>query len=407
MASRDVDEHGYLRQLLENSPDGVFTIDTELKIHYVNAAFCRLLGYPPEKLIGSSITEHLGDLDILGACMVSIQESGHCNDQETIFKRSDGAMVHISKNVQAIYDGSGGVREILVTIRDLTELHALNRKLELSLQEQERANHELEETLDTLRATQDQLVQSKKMAALGSLVAGMSHEINTPIGISVTSASTIQEDTLHIANAFEKGQMKRSDLEQYLQHTLQASDIMLTNLRRASDLIRSFKQVAVDQSSGDWRSVNLKTYIDEILLSLRPKLKSSHVEVENACDPDLVLVTNPGAIYQIISNLVLNAIDHAFVDGEAGRLTIQAQPMGSGIQISVSDNGKGIAPDHIERVFDPFFTTRRGQGGSGLGLNILYNLITSTLKGDVRVQSALGEGTTFYLDIPATGEQGT
>lgn len=403
MTSQNDEEHGYLRQLLENSPDGVFTIDTELIIHYVNRAFCRLLGYPPEQLVGSSITDHLGDLDILGSCMTSVRDSGHCNDQETIFKRSDGSVVHISKNVQAIYDARGGIREILVTIRDMTELHALNRKLELSLREQERANLQLAQTLDTLRETQNQLVQSKKMAALGNLVAGVAHEINTPIGISVTSASTIHEDTLQIARSFEKGLMKRSDLDHYLQRTLQVSDIMLANLRRSADLISSFKQVAVDQSSGDWRSVNLKSYIDEILLSLRPKLKSSHIEVENACEPGLTLATNPGAIYQIISNLVLNAVTHAFVEDQAGQLSITTKPIGGGVQIIVRDNGKGIAPDHIERIFDPFFTTRRGQGGSGLGLNILYNLVTGTLKGNVHVESALGEGTTFYLDIPNNG----
>ena len=400
MKKRTDDEHAYLKQLLEHSPDGVFTIDMELHIRYVNPAFCKLLGYSAEQLRGSLITDYLVDMDILGICMASVESTGHCNDQETIFKRADGAEVHISKNVQAIYDDRQQIPELLVTIRDMTELHTLNRQLEESLREREQANTVLQETLDTLRNTRDYLVQSEKMAALGSLVAGMAHEINTPIGVSVTSASSIHEDTLQIVKALESGDIRRSQLEQYLQHMQKISEILLSNLNRAAELTGSFKQVAVDQSSDEWREIRLNDYIDEILRSLQPKLKPYRLEIEKNCDPDLVLFTHPGGIYQILSNLVINAITHAFDAGKGGKLTINAHRVGDRLLMMFGDNGKGIPAEHIDRIFEPFFTTRRGQGGSGLGLNILYNLVTRSLNGQVRVDSTPGQGTTFWLDFP-------
>lgn len=404
MVAPQQDEHAYLKQLLEHAPDGVFTIDTDLRIRYVNPAFCKLLGYPPEALRGSSITDHLGDLDILGTCMASVATQGHCTDQETLFKRADGSVVHISKNVQAIYDDDQRIREILVTLRDLSQLHRLNQQLEESLQAREAANQALQATLDTLRETQQQLVQSEKMAALGSLVAGMAHEINTPIGVGVTSASSIHEETARLRHSLSQGGMKRSELEQYLRHTEQASEIMLSNLRRAAELISSFKQVAVDQASDEWRRINLHGYVDEVLLSLRPKLKQSRIDILNACDPGLELLTHPGAIYQILSNLTLNALTHAYEADQPGRVCITAGRTPEGIHLSFSDDGKGIAPQHLGRIFEPFYTTRRGQGGSGLGLHIVYNLATGPLKGRIRVDSQPGQGTAFHLDIPTSSQ---
>ena len=391
MKTKPDDEHAYLQQLLEHSPDGVFTIDMNLQIRYVNPAFCKLLGYPADQLRGSSITDYLVDLDILGVCMASVERTGHCNDQETIFKRADGSVVHISKNVQAIYDDRHQIPELLVTIRDMTELHTLNRQLEESLQEREQANQTLQETLDTLRKTQDYLVQSEKMVALGSLVAGMAHEINTPLGVSVTSASNIHEETVQIVKALENGDIRRSQLEQYLQHMQRISDILLANLNRAADLMGSFKQVAVDQASDEWREIRLGAYIDEILRSLQPRLKPYRLEIEKNCDPDLELFTHPGGIYQILSNLVINAITHAFDIDKGGKLTIDAHRTDEGVQIVFGDNGKGIPPEHIDRIFEPFFTTK-GDKGTGLGLAICKQIVEAH-GGTISVKSEIGKGT--------------
>jgi signal transduction histidine kinase len=285
-----------------------------------------------------------------------------------------------------------------------TSLRRLNAELEnrveartLDLKE---ANRNLQEALDSLREAQAQLVQSEKMASLGSLVAGMSHEINTPLGVSVTSASSLREETVAIRNAYADGNIKRSELEAYLEHADQVSGILLQNLKRAADLVSSFKQVAVDQSSEDWRSINLHAYADEILLSLRPKLKQTNVEVENACDPGLSLYTHPGVVYQILSNFILNSLVHAFEPGQGGHIRIAAREVDGHLHLDYRDDGRGVTADQIDHLFEPFYTTRRGSGGSGLGLHIVYNLVTNTLGGNIRVGSEPGQGMAFHIDFP-------
>lgn len=283
-------------------------------------------------------------------------------------------------------------------------LRRLNAELESRVDARTRdlkaANHSLQEAIDSLREAQAQLVQSEKMASLGSLVAGMSHEINTPLGVSVTSASSLREETLAIRGGFANGSMKRSELEAYLDHADQISSILLSNLKRAADLVNSFKQVAVDQSSEEWRSINLHAYVDEILLSLRPKLKQTQVEVENACDPGLVLYTHPGVIYQVLSNLVLNSLLHAFEAGEGGHVRIAAREVDGRLHLDYQDDGKGVTPDQLGHLFEPFFTTRRGRGGSGLGLHIVYKLVTDSLGGNIRVAGEPGQGLRFHIEFP-------
>ena len=376
----------YLKQILDNSPDGIFTISPELEIHYVNPAFCKLLGFEADELMGTSITEYLGDLNILNACMEEVQDHGYCNDQETIFKRKDGSMVHISKNVQSILDDDGNFKEILISVRDLTDLHKLNKDLEC--------------TLDDLRNTHDQLVESEKMASLGGLVAGIAHEINTPLGISVTSATTMHEELHLLQQKFDNDLLKRTELEEFLDHASQACGILNTNLIRASDLIRSFKQVAVDQTVDELRHINLKKYIDEVLISIGPTIKHSSVNIVSECDNDIELETHPGAIYQIISNLAINSMTHAYDKGSKGTIHIKTHRKGNDIVMQYSDDGKGISPENLKEIFTPFFTTRRGSGGSGLGLSIVYNLATSTLKGNIAAESSEGDGTQFLLTFP-------
>lgn len=391
----------YAKQILENSPDGIFTISTDLEIHYVNPAFCKLVGYAAEELVGTQITTYLGDLNILDACMHEVAETGKCRDQETIFKRKDGSVVHISKNVQAIMNSDGSFREILVSVRDMSDLHRLNRDLEESRQQLVKHSQELEKTLDELRNTQRQLIESEKMASLGGLVAGISHEINTPIGISITSASTMHEELRALQNNFADGTLKRTDLDEFISHAKQACNILHTNLQRASELVNSFKRVAVDQTLDEWRTINLKEYCDEVLTSLGPKYKHRPITVVNNCAADISMCTNPGAIYQVLSNLVLNSLTHAFDDIKGGRINITAHLDKERVIIDYRDDGKGIASEHLPRIFEPFFTTRRGQGGSGLGLSIVYNLVTGNLKGQIGVDSKPGTGVHFHLSIPA------
>jgi len=295
------------------------------------------------------------------------------------------------------------------THRAELQLREVNASLESKVTERtqalQAANAALHDTIAKLSDTQNELIQAGKMASLGSLVAGISHEINTPLGIGVTSASSLQENVKKLHEAFENDSMKRSSLEQFMVHAEEATDILLRNLQRAADLVRSFKMVAVDQTSGDWRTINMRAYVDEIILSLHPSLKRMDIHMENACDPEIVIHTMPGVIFQIISNLVMNSLIHAYDPDQVGHIRISARREGGQIVLNYSDDGKGIPEQHLQQVFDPFFTTRRGQGGSGLGLNIVYNLVTGTLKGAIGVESKPSMGTAFKISFPATDEK--
>ena len=261
-------------------------------------------------------------------------------------------------------------------------------------------NRELSDTLDRLTLAQAQLVESEKMAALGNLVAGIAHEINTPIGIGVTATTSLDDETRHLQELAESGAMKRSDLNDHVKAVRQLSDLVLSNLNRASSLIQSFKQVAVDQSSENRRQFGIKAYIGEVLQSLSPRLKKTKIAVIVEVEQEMLLDSYPGALSQIITNLVTNSLMHAYDAGAHGTIRLHVVPMPGGVRLTYSDDGKGISAQHLDKIFDPFFTTRRGQGGSGLGLHIVYNLVTQRLKGRVRCDSREGAGTTFVIDLP-------
>lgn len=391
-----------LENILNNSPDGVFTINLELNIKYVNPAFCRILGFTAEELVGTTILDYLGDLSIQEECDREVMEHGYCHDQETIFKRKDGSMVHISKNVQAISDDDGNFKEILVTIRDLSELHHLNRELTASKEQLEENNESLAKIIEDLRNTQKQLVEAEKMASLGGLVAGVAHEINTPLGISVTAASSMHRDFALLQKKYSNDALKKTDLESFFANAEQACNILNTNLQRAADLVRSFKQVAVDQASDEVRKINLDDYMQEILVSIGPSYKHTAIALDSECDEEIILQIHPGALYQIISNLVINSVTHAYNPGDEGKIRIRYFRQDDNVVIEYSDDGKGICEDHLDDIFTPFFTTRRGVGGSGLGLSIVYNLVSSTLRGSIQVDSAEGMGAKFKIVFPYT-----
>ncbi len=292
---------------------------------------------------------------------------------------------------------------LLVLVVMLTiAFNKLEQKISERTKEIEDKNSELKKTLDQLTSMQTQLVESEKMAALGGLVAGVAHEINTPVGIGITAASYMDEKSREFDVMFKENKMKRSDLEKFTETMLQSSTIILSNLNRAADLIQSFKQVAVDQSSEDKRNFKLAGYMHEILLSLRPKLKrtSHHIEVD--CNDNIELNNYPGAFSQIMTNLIMNSIIHGFDQKEDGTISIKATESEDkkSIHLIYSDNGKGIPKENLKKIFEPFFTTKRGQGGSGLGLHIIYNIVSQKMGGSISVESEVGTGTTFFINIP-------
>ena len=328
---------------------------------------------------------------------------------ETIHRRKDGSAYPVDVRLQL---SSGETPRVFVGIvQDITDrkhaeykLRRMNEDLEDRVTERtaelNETNQSLQQTLETLKQTQTQLIQSEKMASLGELVAGVAHEINTPIGIGVTAASHLSEIADNLQRAYDAGEMTRDDFEKFVTGQKQAVKIVLNNLRRASDLIKSFKQVAVDQSSQDRRSIRLGEYIDEVLLSLNPQLKKTRHQVTLDCDAAIEIDTYPGAISQIVTNLVMNSLVHAYVDGEKGNIRIAVVNGGDRVLLTYSDDGCGIVPENLSRIFDPFFTTKRGTGGSGLGLNVVYNLVTQTLGGSIRCASEPGYGVRFEIELP-------
>lgn len=291
------------------------------------------------------------------------------------------------------------------------EIRELNATLEDRVvertEELQQANQELETTLEALNLAHEELVNSEKLAALGALVAGISHELNTPIGNSLMVASTLDDQTIEINDRYlNNGGIKRSTLENYIADVGKASDILVRNLHRAADLVNSFKQVAIDQTSSQRRKFLLAEVVSEILLTLWPMIRKSAFNVEQSIPGELVFDSYPGPLGQILTNLINNALLHAFEGKNQGTIVIAAQDQGDGlIELTIKDDGVGIPPTHLNRIFDPFFTTKLGAGGSGLGLNITHNIVTGILGGRVRVQSAVGIGTTFTLTLPSVAPQ--
>ncbi|MBP7653262.1 HAMP domain-containing protein, partial [Candidatus Dependentiae bacterium] len=286
------------------------------------------------------------------------------------------------------------------------ELKNLNEKLEMKIEERtvklKEANQELNQALDTLKKTQKHLILSEKMAALGNLVAGIAHEINTPVGVGVTAASHLETKTTELCNKFKNNIMKKSDLEKYLNVAEETNHIILSNLSRAAELIQSFKKIAVGQSSEEKRVFKLKEYIDSMILSLRPKLKHTKHSVIVNCDESIEIDSYPGAFSQIITNFIMNSLMHGFDGIDNGTIKFDVEMYHDHLIFRYSDNGKGIPHEYMNKIFNPFFTTKQGQGGSGLGLHILYNIIIQTLRGDITCESVEGEGVNFIIIIPKT-----
>jgi signal transduction histidine kinase len=264
----------------------------------------------------------------------------------------------------------------------------------------EQQNAALNTALTQLQEAQSELVRQEKLASLGRLVAGVAHEINTPLGICVTATSHLVQELKLTRAELAGGEMTEESLNSFLDIVDQSLRIMTTNTQRAAALVRSFKQVAVDQSSDDLRNFNLGSYLNEVLLSLQPKLKGRPVKLDVQCPPDLALDSFPGAVSQIVTNMVMNSLVHGFERDQRGTITLHATHDGETVTLDYADDGAGMDADTLGKLFDPFFTTKRGNGGSGLGAHILYNLATGALGGTVKAESEPGKGLRYQLRFP-------
>lgn len=378
----------------------------------VNDFWFKDFGYSREEVIGHTSVE-VGlwvDPADRQPMIDALLNHGIIDRHEVRYRRKDGSIAICLLSGQVIDNKEGKL--FIYSSMDITrqreienEIRRLNAELEERVrnrtQKLEQTNAELAEALASMRAMQGELIRSEKMAALGSLVAGVAHELNTPIGNSVTVASTLMEQTEAVLEEERSGKLRKSLFERYLENTTQGTQLLLHTLRRASELISSFKQVAVDQSSDQRRRFDLKNVLQEVSATLAPTYKHTPYRLELHLAPGLELDSYPGPIGQVITNFVTNSLTHAFEDRDHGTMLLSTRRVDDGhVEIVFSDDGIGIPEANQKRVFDPFFTTKLGQGGSGLGMNIVYNLVTSLLGGSIVLQSKPGQGTTLTVTLP-------
>ncbi|MGV1099334.1 PAS domain-containing sensor histidine kinase [Thiovibrio sp. JS02] len=411
--------HRQYELILNSAGEGIYGVDDAGRVTFVNLAAQHMLGFREDELIGNGLHDFRHHVRRDGAgysgeeCPVCrAYTSGKMKRAgEGYFGRKDGTVFPVEFLCSPIEE-RGRVVGTVVVFEDITlrkqaehDLLELTDTLEQRVAERtarmNAANQELRETLGQLEQTQAQLVHSEKMAALGDLVAGVAHEINTPVGVGVTAASYLAKETRAIAALHAEGRMKRSDLAGYLEVSQESAKLILSNLNRAAALIRSFKQVAIDQSGEGRRTFLLAEYLEEVCLSLRPILKNTPHRLEINCPADLALNSYPGAISQIVTNFITNSITHAYREGEAGCLRFDVALSGGNVHFRYSDDGKGMHEEEVRHVFDPFFTTNREKGGSGLGLHIVYNIVTQKLWGAIKCESRPGGGASFVLVFPA------
>lgn len=394
---REVDERQSAEEkvklILNSAVDGIITTDPQGRITSFNPAAERMFGYSVMEIAGKNLSMLMPEFDGAhhNSYMAAYEKTGDAHvigvsGRELMAKRKDGSLVPVEIAISELKTETTHLFTGIV--RDITD-----RKV---------AEQKIRDTLDALRKTQDDLVQAEKMASLGGLVAGVAHEINTPIGVGVTAASHLKEKAAALEKAFNDGTLRKTDFKTFIGTATQSTDIISTNLNRASDLIKSFKQVAVDQSSEEMRSFVLLDYLDEVLVSLRPQLRQTKHSIDIEGDSDLVIDSYPGPVAQILTNLVMNSVIHAYGDDDEGHIRVYADRQGDMVRLTYRDDGKGMDAETAAKVFDPFFTTKRGSGGSGLGMHILYNQVTQSLGGSVKCTSSLGEGTTFDLEFPLT-----
>ena len=285
-------------------------------------------------------------------------------------------------------------RLVKVSDRLQAQLASLNHELT-------RRRAEAEQALSDLEDAQDSLIQAEKLASLGALVGGVAHEINTPVGIALSCASHLADSTQGIRAAYAADALDADQFEHYLDTAGDSSALILANCRRAAELIGSFKQVAVDRASSERRRFDLGASLRETLASLGPQVRQAGHTVSITCPADLMLDSHPGALSQVIGNFVINSLIHGFDPGQTGQLSLTVTELPPDhLRIIYTDSGKGIPDADRGRVFDPFFTTRRGSGGSGLGLHIVYNLVTGPLGGTIALAPGGTGGATFVLTLP-------
>jgi PAS domain S-box-containing protein len=386
-----------LQQVIDTVPAVINVKDRDLRYLLMNRYMAGIFGVEPQDAIGRTTSELMSrygaaktdehDKRVLAAG----RELGFYEEE---YKDSAGNMRQWLVNKLPLLDAEGEIENIVTVALDIGE-----RKR--GEQEMRKARDAAEAALRNLRETQASLIEAEKLAALGRLVAGVAHEVNNPVGISLTVASALERKTANFTAEVARGELRRSSLNEYLETSRDASSQLVANLNRAAELIQSFKQVAADRNYSDKRVFDLGDLTEQVVMSLRPGLRKHNLTLNVECQPNLSMNSYPGPYGQVLTNLFLNAVAHAFPDGRAGTVEIQVRESGKdNVEVLFSDDGVGMSIDVRRRAFDPFFTTRRDQGGTGLGLHIVYSIVTTRLGGRLDLDTQPGGGTRIQMILP-------
>lgn len=403
-------ERDFSATIINASSTIVCCLDPDLKIATINPVAVILTGYSQEELNQKEWLDIFVLDDRRAELQQKLADNESLNSIEIDMHDQMGEVNTLLWTFSAFYEDMD-IKYLIGFGHDITpqkqveqEILQLNDQLEEKVNTRTAAltasNIQMSETVEQLKRTQQTLVESKKMASLGSLVAGVAHEINTPIGISVTAASFLQEEIETLKVKLEEKQLSRSYLDGLIGRFTESGRLLNSNLKRAADLISSFKQVAVDQSSEACYSFLLKENVEQVVTSLKHKVKQSRTTIYIACPDDLSIYSFPGSFVQIYSNLIINSIIHGFDNWDGERsIFINIELQHETLVVDYRDTGKGIPDDMAERIFDPFVTSKRGSGGSGLGTHIVYNIVSQLFKGDIQYAKS-EEGTHFIMKIP-------
>ena len=386
-----------LQQVIDTVPAVINVKDKQLRYVLMNRYMAGIFGIEPADAIGRTTSDLMWrhgaqktdeyDKRVLAAG----RELGFYEEE---YIDSSGNMRQWLVNKLPLLDAHGEIEYIVTVALDIGE-----RKR--GEQEMRKAKDAAEAALRNLRETQNSLIEAEKLAALGRLVAGVAHEVNNPVGISLTVASSLERKTALFAAVVARGELRRSHLNEFLETSRDASSQLVANLNRAAELITSFKQVAADRNYSDQRIFDLGDLTEQVVMSLRPGLRKHHLTLTVDCQPNLIMNSYPGPYGQVLTNLFLNSVAHAFPDGKPGAVDIKVHESGKDkVEIVFSDNGCGMSLDVRRRAFDPFFTTRRDQGGTGLGLHIVYSIVTNRLGGRLKLDSKPGGGTRIQIVLP-------
>ncbi|MDP3650992.1 MAG: ATP-binding protein [Rhodoferax sp.] len=393
-----VEERNMLQQVIDTIPNHIYVKDVDGRYLIANKNLLQAFGLEfPEQLIGKS------DFDLFPAenChhiraseLEVIQTGQPLNDHEESNSNLDGTQRWFSTSKVPLLDVHRSVTGIVGLSRDIT-LHKLHE------QELERRNEELALLNAQLIAAREQLVQSEKLAALGRLVAGVAHKLNTPLGVGVTVASTLRFRTQELLQTIAQGVLTRTLLEQYLNEVNDGEEMLLRALGTASDLVTRFKQISVDQASNQRRCFSLQQVLEDVVGMLGPLYKNTPYTLNLDLAPDIELDSYPGPLSQVLTNLVSNALTHAFEGRSTGGMQLHTRRLGESlVELSFSDDGVGIPEADLPHVFDPFFTTRLGRGGVGLGMSMVYNVVTGILGGEVHLASQVDQGVQVSIRLP-------